>query len=198
MPQQRKDKGGRLRMIYLLLAAGSLVSGGCLAVAAGGIAGAGAATYIYFKGKVCQDYPSSFSDAWAAVQKALQDEGFPLVSNENDGKSGKITTRTTDGTTITVDLEVIPSRIPAEGSLTRVCVRVGLLGDQPLSERLLSRINSHLAPPGTPIPVPTAGAPGPGWTPAGGPGPIRPVAAGPPETPEPPGVMPRDPAPVKP
>src|SRR6185369_7198240 len=109
---------------------------------------------------------------------ALQDERFPLVSNENDGKSGKITTRTTDGTTITIDLEVLPSRIPAEGNLTRVGVRVGVLGDPPLSERLLSRIGSHLGPPaGVPAPVPTAGAPPPGWSPTEGAGPIRPVAA---------------------
>ena len=189
MPRQRKDKGGRLRMAYLLLAAGTLGSAGCLAVAAAGAAGAGAATYVYIKGKVCLDYPASFSDAWAAVQKALQEERFPLVSNENDGKSGKITTRTTDGTTITIDLEVLPSRIPAEGNLTRVCVRVGLLGDQPLSERLLSRISSHLAPPVSPAPVPTASAPAPGWTPPPGSAPIRPVAAsGPAETPEPPGA----------
>src|SRR5438270_7231715 len=166
MPRQRKDKGGRLRMVYLLLAAGTLGSGGCLAVAAAGAAGAGAATYVYIRGKVCLDYPASFGDTWAAVQKALQEERFPLVSNENDGKSGKITTRTTDGTTVTIDLEVLTSRIPAEGNLTRVCVRVGLLGDPPLSERLLSRISSHLAPPGTAPPsVPTAGAPTPGWTP---------------------------------
>jgi len=186
-------------MVYLLLAAGTLGSAGCLAVAAAGAAGAGAATYVYIKGKVCQDYPASFSDAWAAVQKALQEERFPLVSNENDGKSGKITTRTTDGTTITIDLEVLPSRIPAEGNLTRVCVRVGLLGDEPLSERLLARISSHLAPPGTPpVAVPTAGAPEPAWSPAQGSGPIRPVAAsGPAETPEPPSVMPREPTPVK-
>jgi hypothetical protein len=199
MPRQRKEKGGRLRMVYLLLVAGSLSSGGCLLVAAGA-AGAGAATYVYIKGKVCQDYPASFGDAWAAVQKGLQEEGFPLVSNENDGKSGKITTRTTDGTTITIDLEVISSRVPAEGSLTRVCVRVGLLGDQPLSERLLSRIGSHLAPPSTPpATVPTTGAPAPAWTPApGGSGPIRPVAApGPAETPEPPGALPREPSPIK-
>ncbi len=172
MPRQRKETGGRLRMVYLLLVAGSLSSGGCLVVAAAGAAGAGAATYVYIKGKVCQDYPASFSDAWAAVQKGLQEEGFPLVSNENDGKSGKITTRTTDGTTITIDLEVISSRVPAEGSLTRVCVRVGLLA--------------------------TTSAPAPAWTPAPGSGPIRPVAApGPSETPEPPGALPREPSPIK-
>jgi hypothetical protein len=194
MPRQRKDKGGRLRMVYLLLAAGTLSSAGCLAVAAAGAAaGAGAATYVYIKGKVCQDYPASFGDAWAAVQKALQEERFPLVSNENDGKSGKITTRTTDGTTITIDLEVLSSRIPAEGSLTRVCVRVGVLGDQPLSERLLSRISSHLAAPAA---VTTAGGPTPAWTPTPDAGPIRPVAVGPAETPEPPGAPPKMP-PVK-
>jgi hypothetical protein len=179
-------------MVYLLLAAGALGSGGCLAVAAGAAAGAGAATYVYIRGKVCQDYPANFVDAWAAVQKTLQEERFPLVANENDGKSGKITTRTTDGTTITIDLEVLASRIPAEGNLTRVCVRVGVLGDQPLSERLLSRISSHLAPPGTAPPaVPSAGAPPPAWAPPQGTSPIRPVAAsGPTETAEPPGAMP--------
>src|SRR5205823_4906367 len=110
----------------------ALGSGGCLLVAAGA-AGAGAATYIYIHGKVCQEYAAGFGDTWAAVQKSLQELALPLVSNENNGQTGKITSRTADGTTITLDLEVVPSRIPAEGSLTRVCVRVGLVGDQALS-----------------------------------------------------------------
>ena len=195
MAAQRKDGCKRLRVVYLLLAAVALSTGGCLLVAAGA-AGAGAATYVYIRGKVCQEYAAGFGDTWAAVQKSLQELALPLEANENNGKTGKVTSRTADGSAITIDLEVLTSRIPAEGTLTRVCVRVGLVGDQALSERILGQINSHLAPPGAaPAPVPTAGAPA--WTPPAGP--IRPVAAvGPPETPPPPvaGALPDKPVPL--
>jgi hypothetical protein len=194
MPRQRKDGKRRPRVVHLLLAAAALGNGGCLIAAAGAAAG-GATAYYYFKGKVCQEFPATFHDTWLATQTALQGLQMPLVSNENDGRTGKLTSRTADETSITIDLEVIPSRIPAEGSLTRVCVRVGTFGDEAVSRRLLEQISTHLAPAHlVPVPAPSAGAAPPAWAPSSGPppGPVRPTTA---ET-KPPPELPPEPVPV--
>jgi hypothetical protein len=180
---------GYLRTLSLLLAAvGAVASAGCLAVAAGAAAGGGAVTYFYVRGRVSQEYVATFADTWRATLDAVREQGLPLVSNENDGKSGKITSRTADGSTITIDLDTVPSRIPAEGSVTSVCVRVGAFGDQAVSERFLAAVSAHLVPVGA-GPIPGTGPTVPG-------GPIRPVAAAGPTETSPPPELPREPVPA--
>lgn len=155
----------RCRPILLLPAFLLLLNAGCLAVAVGA-AGAGAATYVYVKGKVCQEYAATFGDTYKAVETGLKELGFPIDHQEQSGSTGQVLSKTKDdGTVITVDLTTLPSRIPAEGSITRVCVRVGTFGDQLLSERILTQIGGHLVPvglaprPNGPQPVPTTPAP---------------------------------------
>jgi Protein of unknown function (DUF3568) len=213
---RREARSVAVRALYLLLVVLPLGSAGCLAVAAGAAAG-GAAAYFYYKGKACQDFPSSFPDTWAAVQSSLQELSLPLVSNQNDGQTGTITTSTSDHSSVTIDLEVLPSRIRAEGTLTRVCIRVGTFGDEAVSARILAQISAHLVPAGgAPAPVPAGGQPVPAWTPVPAPGspappggaprisavpsgPIRPVTAtapaNPPETAEP-QELPKEPVPA--
>lgn len=192
MPRQRKDGKRRRRVLHLLVAAAALANGGCLLAAAGAAAG-GATAYYYFKGKVCQEFPSTFHDTWLAAQTALQNLQLPLVANENNGSAGKLTSRTADGTAVTIDLEVIPSRIPAEGSVTRACVRVGTFGDEAVSRRILDQVGAHLTPAHlAPVPAPTAGAPPPAWAPSAGPPPGPAPSA---ET-TPPPELPIEPIPV--
>lgn len=188
MPRPGKRVTGHLRTLSLLVvAAGAVASAGCLAVAAVGAAGGGVATYFYVRGKVCQEFVAGFADTWKATQDMLLAEPLTLVSNENDGKSGKITSRTADGSTITIDLVTVAGRTPAEASVTRVCVRIGAFGDQALSERFLSKIAARLIPGRLP--------PGPAFV--GARGPIRPISAtGAPETPAPP-ELPGQPVPVR-
>lgn len=198
MPRPGLSVNGRWRSLaLLLLAAGSLATAGCLAVAVGGAAAGGTAAYIYFKGNVCQEYVASFKDTWQATLDALREQGLPLVKNENDGKKGKITSKTADDSTVYIDLETLASPLPAEGSVTRVCVRVGLRGDKAVSERFLAQVGGHLVPVGRLAPAPGGVA---GWTPAAGSGPIRPVSAvGPAETGPPPVAkdLPGQPVPVR-
>jgi hypothetical protein len=196
MPRLGKTGKRRLRCLaLLLLAAGSLGTTGCLFVAAGVAAGGGTAAYIYFNGNVCQEFVANFETTWKATLATLTEQGLPIVKNENDGKSGKITSRTTDNTTIHIDLKTMPSRIPAEGNVTRVCVRIGVTGDRTVSERFLERIAAHVVPVGGFPPAPPGVA---GWKPSPTPaGPIRPVSAiGPAET-APPPELPKDPVPVQ-
>ena len=124
------------RNVPLLLLAGlSLASGGCLFVAAGA-AGAGAATYFYVRGRLCQEYYAAFPDSWQAVLTTLKEQGFAVTHQENNGTEGTISSKTADGSAITIAITSQPSRVPAEKSVTRICIRVGTWGDEPLSERL--------------------------------------------------------------
>ena len=185
MPRPGMRMNGRWRSLaLLLLAVGSLATAGCLAVAVGGTAAGGTAAYVYFKGNVCQEYVASFKDTWQATLDALREQGLPLVKNENDGKKGKISSKTADDTTIHIDLETVRSRHPRRGHRDAgVCScrpprRHGRQRTIPRPGRRPSRSGRSASP-----------APGgvAGWTPAAVPSPIRPVSAvGPAETGPPP------------
>lgn len=140
----------RLRTLYLLFALLALANGGCLVVAAGAAAGAGAAGYAYYKGKICQAYHASFDDTWLATRTALTELGMPIVGEERETtQSGFLKTQTADATPVRVYVDAVPSQIPAEGMLTRVCVRVATFGDPAVSERILRQVGAHLVPAGT-------------------------------------------------
>src|SRR5262249_44570997 len=128
----------------------------CWWVAAGAAAD-GAAGYAYYKGKTCQSFPAGFEDTWAATRTALSELGMAIVKEERNQDTGTIKTQTSDGDRVRIVLEVIPSRIPAEGMLTRVCVRVGTFGDHPVSERVLSQIGAHLTTGPIVMPPPNPG-----------------------------------------
>jgi hypothetical protein len=149
------------RAAYLLLIALALVNSGCLLIAAGVGAGGAAAGYAYFKGNVCRTYPASFADVWAAAQTSLTELGMPIETPRQRGNEGSLTTRTADGSRVFVEIGMQASRVPSEGQVTRVCVRVATFGDESFSQRLLDQIGYHLVPatrigPPAPLPPPAA------------------------------------------
>lgn len=129
-----------------------LGNGGCLLIAAGAAAG-GAAAYTYYNGLLYRDYHANLADSLPAVRVALSELQFPILEQKTDTGTAFLKTRTADGNTVRIHLEVVPSPIPAEGSLTRVGIRVGFAGDEAVSARILDQINLHLVPPGA-IPAP--------------------------------------------
>lgn len=170
-----------------------LVSG-CLLLAAAGVGAAGAATYYYLHGAVCQDYPVPMKESWVAVKAALQEGGFPVLEEFPGAVSATITSQTGDGYKITVQLEERSAQVPAEGRYSQVCIRVGTFGDEDLSQRLLDRVGFLLlSPPGTIKPGNLKPVPQPA-----GPGPLRPrpVTGGP--NPVPGGAETAEPPPLAP
>jgi hypothetical protein len=174
---EQRAASRRVRAVLgLALAVAALVQSGCLIVAAGVVGGAAATGYFYYKGQVCQEYFASLGDTLAAVRAALADLQFPVTSEESNSDNVYVTSRTADGSTIRLKLDLVPSRVPAEGTLTRVCVRIGTFGDEPLSKRILDQIGLHL------VPTPTAQRP-PLPPPSG---PLQPAGYRPRETAPPP------------
>ena len=138
-------KIGYRRTGYLVLGVAILLNSGCLLIAAGAAGGA-AATYSYCKGKVAEAYPASFEDTCQATRTALLELGMPVLDEKHKDTEGHIDSKTSDGDRVRITVESIQSRIPAEGTLTRVSVRVATFGDHLVSDRILQQVNLHLMP----------------------------------------------------
>jgi hypothetical protein len=170
---------------WLALGLLALVQSGCM-LALAGAAGAGAAAgYVYYRGLVYRDYPANLGDAVAAVRTSLLELQFPILVEKTDTGSGYFESRTADNNTVRIYLDMVASPIPAEGSLTRVAIRVGFSGDDVVSTRILDQVSRHLvaavpsrqlaSPPGPP-PVPAT--PIPSANPSAAPTPAAPLTNG--------------------
>jgi len=153
------------RLAFLIVAGLLLLNTGCLAVALGtvGAAGAAGAVYVYGNGRYYRDYPTKMPEALEATRTALKELQLPIVQEDPaNADKGLIESKTGDGDAIKIYLENMPSRIPAEGNVVRIGVRVGAFGDSNVSTRILDQINLHLVAPvqvrpayvGPPLPPP--------------------------------------------
>jgi hypothetical protein len=163
----RKWKSWRSRVALLGVAIVMLVHSGCLWLAAsaavGGAAGAG---YVYYKGKVSRPYSANLNDVWAAAHTALTELGMRVESEGRDAISGMIHTQLADGEKVRIWLDLKESKIPAEGPLTVVAIRVGTFGDEAASVRILNQIDMHLTHPTAAAAVSPNGQPATGtWNP---------------------------------
>jgi hypothetical protein len=179
------------QVLYPIVAALSILQGGCLLAIAGACAGGAATGYFYCKGRIYRDYPAGLPDGRNATHAALNDLRFPLITVEDkDGKSFLVT-KTSAGKKVRIYLDCLPSPIPAEGLVTRVSIRVATFGDESVSARILDQIAWRLGHAAPVVPVPPPGSP-----PLGPPAPIQQTSAVQPafQTTEPPAA----PQPVKP
>jgi hypothetical protein len=144
----RSWKTWRKRAFLATVAGLLLVNGGCLFLAAsaavGGAAGAG---YVYYRGKVTRPYNASFNDVWAASHAALTDLGMRVESEGRDALTAEIHSLLADGSKVRIYFDVKESKIPAEAPLVVLGIRVGTLGDEAASVRILNQIDLHLSHP---------------------------------------------------
>ena len=146
------------RTAFLAVAAVALANAGCLVAAVGAAAGGAAAVgYAYYTAPLMREYPVNRPDALAAVKTSLTELQFPLVKEQPEGGSTLIETRTGDGVSVKISLDMLTSPVPADGSVTRVSVRVGHFGDEAISTRIQDQIAKHMpAPPSAGPAAPTA------------------------------------------
>jgi hypothetical protein len=127
---------------------GGLIVAGVAASAAGGATG-----YAYVRGEVPRDYPVDPVRAEAAVRATLAEMQFQEVRRERDGAKISIETHTPNNTTVMIYVTPRDKQVNVDPNVTRVAVRVGVFGDEPLSVRILNTIDKYLLPPGPP-PIP--------------------------------------------
>jgi hypothetical protein len=157
----RRWKIWRNRLALAIIAGVLAANSGCLWLAAGAaVGGAAGAAYVYYEGKVGRSYNANFNDVWAAARAGLTDLGMRIESEGHDNLSGEIHSRLADGSKVRIYFDVKESKIPAEAPYTWVAVRVGVMGDEAASIRILNQIDLHLTHPAaaaaTPSPQPTA------------------------------------------
>ncbi|HVS36110.1 MAG TPA: DUF3568 family protein [Gemmataceae bacterium] len=140
------------RAALAAVAATALVNAGCLVAAVGAAAGAaGAAGYLYYTAPLVRDYAAPYGDALTAVKTALADLQFQIDKEKSVGGGTLIETHTGDGVSVQITLDLLTNPVPADGSMTRVSVRVGHFGDEEISTRIQDQIAKHVPPPAAPL-----------------------------------------------
>lgn len=124
----------------LTLALGGLLSStaGCAvfwlgAGAAGGVAGA-----AYVRGKLQTEVEASVPRAKQAAIGSLQELGLPIGEQKGDQLSAQVKSKTADDKTIWIDIESVSE------SRSKISIRVGLMGDESRSRRILDGIQQRL------------------------------------------------------
>lgn len=124
----------RLITTLLALFSGVLLSG-CV-VAAAAAAAAGAVAYI--KGELNATFDEDVTTVAQATERAVTDMRFFIISNKTDAVSGEFILRNAKDERITIHLT------KTGDNLTKVQIRVGLLGNEELSRSILDAIKQHL------------------------------------------------------
>ncbi len=125
------------RRAMVAVAAGALAcfGAGCLFVAAG-VAAGGAVVYV--EGELRDTLPARLDQAAAATEKALAALELRVDSAGRDGLSGQYIAHLADETRVVIQLHARGDKA------TKVGIRVGIVGDRPLSERILAAIRENL------------------------------------------------------
>jgi predicted nicotinamide N-methyase len=118
----------------LALAALPLVSG-CGVVAAGA-AGAGAVAYV--RGEMQSSVEHDLDTTYQATQRALKDLQFARIDDQKSGVDAQLISRTALDKKVEIKLKKVTD------GLTKVQIRVGVVGDQELSLTILEKIKAEL------------------------------------------------------
>jgi hypothetical protein len=108
---------------------------GCLVVAAGAAAGG---TILYVKGELQGRLAAPVDRAAIATEKAMADLGLQADAASKDGLTAQYVAHLADTTRVVIQLE------GSGDETTRVGIRVGLVGDRDMSQRILTAIRDNL------------------------------------------------------
>ena len=125
-----------LRVIAAVLAMAALPwLTGCVVVAAGAV-GAGAVAYV--RGELESSLEADLGTAYAAAQRALAKLEFARIEERQSGLDARLVHRTALDKRVEIRLKKVTDR------LTKIEIRVGVVGDQELSLTLLDKIQAEL------------------------------------------------------
>ncbi len=124
-----------LVLLSCLLCASTLT--GCLALLAGGAAGAGSVVYV--KGQLRETMDATVTAVHSASVATLKELGLPAIEDKYDELSAKMKSRFADGQDVWIDIEYITVQS------SRLTIRVGIMGDERKSRQILDGIHRHLS-----------------------------------------------------
>lgn len=124
----------RIASAALILASLPFLSG-CVVVAAGAV-GAGAVAYV--RGQLEASLDHDLDAVFRASQRALSKMEFAKIDDHKSGVDAELVSRTALDKKVEIRLQKVTDR------LTKVQIRVGLVGDQELSMVILEKIKAEL------------------------------------------------------
>ncbi|MFA6287075.1 MAG: DUF3568 family protein [Opitutaceae bacterium] len=114
----------------------AVTQSGCLLVAAGAVAGAGAVVYV--RGELQASLDSGYESVKKATNRAIDQLQFKKISESKDALKDVLIARTADDTKVEITI------IKVSEVLTKVEIRVGVFGDQAVSMTILEKIKKGL------------------------------------------------------
>ncbi len=132
----RNLRNSRAAWMSAILGAAMLMCSGCVAVVAAGAAGAAAVAWV--RGELQTTLPANLDRSFNASNEAIEELQFVKVSERKDALLGVIVARNAADKKIEIKLENMA------GNVTKVGIRVGVVGDQELSLAILEKIKANL------------------------------------------------------
>lgn len=119
----------------VVLAAATLLQTGCVIVAAGA---AGAGTVAYIRGELEGTLPAGLPASLQAARASIEQLKLIKISDKEDALTGVVVARTADDKRIEIKFSAVGDGI------TKVQIRVGVMGDKIVSTAILDRIKGNL------------------------------------------------------
>ncbi len=136
LDSRRSNQTRPLRLVAILVLAAVLPwLTGCVVVAAGAV-GAGAVAYV--RGELAASVEADLDSTYAAAQQALEKLEFAKIDQRKSGLDAQLVHRTALDKRVEIKLKKVTDR------LTKIEIRIGIVGDQELSLTLLDKIRAEL------------------------------------------------------
>ncbi len=127
-----KEIGRGILLVFFV----TVTSSGCVPLLIGAAAGAGGIAYV--KGALVHNIDETVEDIHRAALAGLKDFGLFVVSDELNRHSALIKAEYEDGRKIDIKADAITEFV------SKVTIRVGVIGDQEESRLILSAIEDNL------------------------------------------------------
>ena len=124
---------GWLRVLVVLMAV--VQFSGCAALVVGGAAAGGT---VYVMGKLEDTVNKPVSKVYDASLKALKQLELPVLENEKDVMTAKITSMFADDKKVWIHIESVTA------DTSKITIRVGVVGDEAKSRRILETVHKNL------------------------------------------------------
>jgi len=115
-----------------------LLGSGCFLVAVGAAGVVGAGTVAYIRGELDSALSNDLRTVDTATQRAVGQLQFAFVSDRADAFTSEIIARTANDVKVEINLT------KQADNLTKVQIRVGTFGDEPMSRAILDRNKANL------------------------------------------------------
>jgi len=125
------------KISVVLAAVLPILCSGCLALAVGATGGAAGAVYIM--GKLQEELSQPVPTVHKAATVGIKDLELPLLEDKGDKLTAHLESEFADGKHVWIDLDSVAD------SRTQITIRVGVLGDEVRSRKILAAIQRDLS-----------------------------------------------------